>query len=111
MKVAIIGGNEQHFALLDKEFDSLIEESGRYLFTVIGGYIGSTEGRPPLSQVWAKERGLPFRADEYKNIGDLIKGITTKADYIIFLRDGSELIDRFIKIYQNTGKHGSVINI
>ena len=111
MKIAIIGGNEQHFDALDKELDNLIEESGRYLFNVIGGYIGSTKGRPPLSQIWAKERGLPFTADEYKNIGDLIDGICTKADYIIFLRDGSELIDRFIKIYRNTGKHGSVINI
>jgi hypothetical protein len=48
---------------------------------------------------------------KYKNIGTIIQGVCIEADYAIFLNDGSELIDRFIKAYRNTGKHGSVINI
>ena len=114
MKVAIIGGdgtNLAHFKALDKEFDELITNSGRYLFTVIGGFCGVMEPPFPLSYVWAQERGLPYSVKQYQNIGKIIQGICIEADYVIFLNDGSELIDRFIKAYKNTGKHGSVINI
>jgi len=114
MKVAIIGGdgtNPIHFKALDKEFDELIMNSGRYLFTVIGGFCGVMKPPFPLSYVWAQERGLPYSVKQYQNIGEIIQGICIEADYVIFLNDGSELIDRFIKAYKNTGKHGSVINI
>ena len=52
MNVAIIGGSEQHLKILDDTLMNLIEESGRYLFNVIGGYIGEWDcASPPLSQV------------------------------------------------------------
>lgn len=114
MKVAIIGGNSTnpaHFKALDKKFDELIESSGKYLFTVIGGFCGVMKPPFPLGYIWAKERGLPYSVKQYKNIGAIIQGVCIEADYAIFLNDGSELIDRFIKAFRNTGKHGSVINI
>ena len=114
MKVAVIGGsgdNPAHFEALDKEFDELITTSGRYLFTVIGGYCDVMKPPFPLSYIWSQERGLPYSTKQYKDIGKAIQGICIEADYAIFLNDGSELIDRFIKAFRNTGKHGSVINI
>lgn len=111
MKVAIIGGKAEHLKILDDYLMNLIEESGNYLFTVIGGYIGSTGGNPPLSQLWAKKRGLPFSPKEYKDVSALMKGISADADYIIFLNDGSQIIKRFIMTYRQLEKHGSVINI
>ena len=114
MKVAVIGGSSEqsaHFEALDKEFNELTQTSGRYLFTVIGGFCGVIEPPFPLGYVWAKERGLPYTFKQYKSIGTAIQGICIEADYVIFLNDGSELIDRFIKAYKNTGKHGTVINI
>ena len=48
MNVAIIGGSEQHLKILDDTLMNLIEESGRYLFNVIGGYIGEWDcANPP----------------------------------------------------------------
>ena len=114
MKVAVIGGSSEqpaHFEALDKEFDELITTSGRYLFTVIGGYCGVIKPPFPLSYIWSQERGLPYSIKQYKDIGKAIQGICIEADYAIFLNDGSEFIDRFIKAFKNTGKHGSVINI
>ena len=114
MKVAVIGGSvgdPAHFEALDKKFNELIEISGRYLFTVIGGYCGVMKPPFPLSYTWSQERGLPYSTKQYKDIGKAIQGICIEADYAIFLNDGSELIDRFIKAFSNTGKHGSVINI
>jgi len=111
MKVAIIGGNEKHLNIVDKYLMDLIETSGNYLFTVIGGYVGETGGDPPLSQLWASYRGLPFFAKKYKDVGSLMDGVSADADYIIFLNDGNQIIKRFIMVYRQLGKHGSVINI
>ena len=114
MKVAVIGGdsgNPAHFEALDKELEQLIVSSGRYLFTVVGGFCGVMEPPFPLSYTWSQERGLPYSTKQYQNIGKAIQGICIEADYAIFLNDGSEFIDRFIKAFRNTGKHGSVINI
>ena len=111
MNIAIIGGKAEHLKILDDYLMNLIETSGNYLFTVIGGYVGSTGGDPPLSQLWAKKRGLPFSPKKYKDVSALMKGISADADYIIFLNDGSQIIRRFIMTYRQLEKHGSVINI
>ena len=111
MNIAIIGGNAQHLQILDAHLMNLIEESGNYLFTIIGGWVWDSQGEPPLSQIWAKYRGLPFVPKQYKDVSALIKGISEKADYIIFLNDGSQIIKRFIMTYRQMEKHGSVINI
>ena len=111
MNVAIIGGNPYHLNILDKEMMKLIEESGRYLFNVIGGYVGEYGGDLTLGQVWAKYRGLPYYTQEYKDLNLLMHGVTAAADYIIFMNDGSQIIKRFIMVYKQSGKHGSVINI
>ena len=93
MKVAVIGGSSEqpaHFEALDKEFDELTQTSGRYLFTVIGGFCGVMEPPFPLSYTWSQERGLPYSTKQYKDIGKAIQGICIEADYAIFLNDGSE---------------------
>ena len=112
MKVAIIGGDPEHLELVDKELNELIEESGHYLFTIVGGYIGELEGgNPTLSQIWAELRGLPYQPKEYKDLGSMMHGVAAAADYIIFINDNSQIMKRFIMTYRQTGKHGSVINI
>ena len=58
----------------------------------------------------SSEQPAHFKALD-KEFDELTQTICIEADYVIFLNDGSELIDRFIKAYRNTGKHGSVINI
>ena len=110
MKVAIIGGSYKHLKLVDNELESLIEESGNYIFTVIGGYIKEC-GNPTLGQLYANRRGVPYIPTEYKNLDQLMHGTAAAADYIIFMNDGSQLMKRFIMTYMQTGKHGSVINI
>lgn len=111
MNVAIIGGGPQHLTLVDNELNELIEESGNYLFTIIGGYMGEISGDPSLSQLWAEFRGLPYQPKKYKDLGDMMHGVAAAADYIIFMNDGSQIMKRFIMAYHQTGKHGSVINI
>lgn len=111
MNVAIIGGDENYLQIVDDKLMELIEESGNYLFNVIGGSVGQCEGKLPLSYIWAEYRGLPYVPKEYKDLGSLMHGIAASADYIIFLNDGSQIIKRFIMVYKQTGKHGSVINI
>lgn len=112
MNVAIIGGSEQHLKILDDTLMNLIEESGRYLFNVIGGYIGEWDcASPPLSQVWASFRGLPYYPQQYKDLDSMMHGVAASADYIIFLNDSSQIMKRFIMVYRQTGKYGSVINI
>lgn len=112
MKVAIIGGNESHLRIIDKELMSLIEESGNYLFTVIGGYMGEVDSaNPPLAYHWARYRGLPYAPKKYYSLDSMMHGVAAAADYIIFLNDNSQIMKRFIMIYRQTGKHGSVINI
>lgn len=110
MKVAIIGGSQQHLNIVDAELMNLIEASGNYLFTVIGGYIEECADAP-LGQLWATYRGLPYEPKEYKDLGSMIRGVAAAADYIIFLYDGSQIMKRFLMTYRQTGKHGSVINI
>ncbi len=111
MNVAIIGGNPQHLQILDKELMNLIEESGRYLFNIIGGYVGEYCGDLTLGQTWAQYRGLPYYTQQYKDLDSLMHGMSASADYIIFMNDNSQIIKRFIMVYRQTGKHGSVINI
>lgn len=112
MNVAIIGGKQEHLTLLDNELMNLIEESGHYLFNVIGGYIGNYDGaNPPLSHIWASFRGLPYYPKQYKDLDSMMHGVAAAADYIIFMNDNSQIMKRFIMVYRQTGKHGSVINI
>lgn len=112
MNVAIIGGSEQNLQQLDDTLMKLIEDSGHYLFNVISGYIGDpTTISPPLGQIWAKYRGLPYHPKQYKDLDSLMSGVTASADYAIFLNDGSQIMKRFIMTYRMSGKHGSVINI
>ena len=110
MNVAIIGGSAQHLALVDNELMNLIEESGIYLFNVIGGFIYDNNDKP-LSHLWAEYRGLPYYPCKYKDINELMNKMTQKADYIVFINDGSQIIKRFIMKFKMSGKHGSVINI
>ena len=110
MKVAIIGDGQQHLNIVDNELMELIEESGNYIFTVIGGYIDVCADAP-LGQLWATYRGLPYQPKKYKDLGSMMRGVAAAADYIIFLNDNSQIMKRFIMTYKQTGKHGSVINI
>lgn len=110
MKVAIIGGGQQYLNIVDQELMRLIEESGNYIFTVIGGYIDECADAP-LGQLWATSRGLPYVAQQYTDLGSMMSGVAAAADYIIFLYDGSPIMKRFLMTYRQTGKHGSVINI
>lgn len=110
MKVAIIGGSQQHLNIVDTELIELIEKSGNYLFTVIGGYMEECADAP-LGQLWATYRGLPYEPKEYKDLGSMMRGVAAAADYIIFLDDNSQIMKRFIMTYMQTGKHGSVIKI
>lgn len=110
MKVAIIGGDQRWLNVVDQELMGLIEESGNYIFTVIGGYINECAD-VPLGQLWATFRGLPYLPQKYKDLGSMMHGVAAAADYIIFLNDGSQIMKRFMMTYRQTGKHGSVINI
>ena len=110
MKVAIIGGSQQHLNIVDAKLMDLIEESGNYIFTVIGGYVGECAD-VPLGQLWATSRGLPYVAEKYNDLGSMIRGVAAAADYIIFLYDNSPIMKRFLMTYKQTGKPGSVINI
>lgn len=110
MKIAIIGGDSKHLEMVDNELEQLIEESGNYLFTVIGGYIEEHAGAS-LGQLYAELRGAPYVTTKYKDLDSLMHKTAAAADYIIFMNDGSQLIKRFIMVYHQTGKHGSVINI
>lgn len=112
MKIAIIGGNNTKgdLAILDIYLMNMIESSGVYLFNIIGGYVGSPDGDPPLSQTWAKYRGLPFSAKKYKSIDSLIEGISHEADYIVFMNvNTNQIAKRFLMHYKGLGKHGMVI--
>lgn len=111
MKVAIIGGNVNHLQRVDDLLMKLIEESGNYLFDVIGGILSKDNINETLGSAWAKYRGLPYRPQLYKTVDMMMSGVAASADYAIFLNDDSQIIKRFIMTYQQTGKHGSVINI
>ena len=112
MRVAIIGGQEKHLKLVDEKLMNLIEESGHFLFEVIGGYIDEKDcANPTLGQIWACYRGLPYAPKKYKDLNSMMDGVAAAADYIIFLYDGSQIMKRFIMTYRQTGKHGSVINL
>ena len=104
MKVAIIGGSQQHLDLVDNELMNLIEESGNYLFTVIGGHLDPCSTDPSLSQLWAEYRGLPYVAKKYRDLDLMMHGVAAAADYIIFLNDNSQIMKRFIMTYRQTGK-------
>lgn len=111
MKVAIIGGNVNYLKEVDDLLMKLIEESGYYLFDVIGGSTSKDTLNETLGSIWAKYRGLPYRCKIYPTLDLMIRGVAAAADYIIFLNDGSQIMKRFIMTYKQTGKHGSIINI
>lgn len=111
MNIAIIGGNIEHLKIVDNLLMQLIEESRNYLFNVLGGSTSKDISNESLGYIWAKYRGLPYIPKYYKDLDSLMHGVSAAADYIIFLNDGSQIIKRFIMVYRQTGKHGSVIKI
>ena len=109
MNVAILGGSvtPKNYKLLDQKLNELIEEKQCYLFTVLcGGTSMTTCDQITLGRMWAERNGAPVRW-----IFGPTTAVLNKADYIIFMYDGSQQIKNLIMKYKMMGKHGSVINI
>ena len=115
MKVGIIGGdasNPQHLQLVDNLLEELIKESGCYLFTMFSARMkGCDATEKPLAHQYATLRGLPCCFAQYPTFDSLVNGICKEVDYLIVLYDKSQPVKRCFMAFQQTGKHGSLIQI
>lgn len=115
MVVGIAGGNSMnpaHLQLIDELMESLIEDSGCYLFTMFSaGIEGSEYTHPPLALQYSQLRGLPCSRKTYPTFDTLVKGICKEVDYLIILNDGSPPIKRCMMSFMQTGKHGTEIKL
>lgn len=111
MKIAILGGSLNDYAVLDQKLNELIEERQCYLFTVLCGATDPTQYKPGLSEVWAKKNGAPIEylvdADQQR----LMTKLAAAADYIIFILRDEQWIKNFMMRYKMSGKHGTVIKL
>ncbi len=115
MYVGIAGGdatNLAHLKLVDDALDTLIKDSGIYLFTMFSaGIKGCNHTQAPLAQQYSALRGIPCKRKEYTSLDKLIQGICKEVDYLIILNDKSQAIKRLFMSYKQTGKHGSMIEL
>lgn len=101
-----------YYKVVDKKLNQLIEESQCYVFTLLSGYVkGHKSEEPTISERWAKQYGLPVFYISGKTIDELIDRLIYKADYAIFVLDGSPLIKNAFMRYKKSGKHGTVIKL
>lgn len=111
MKIAILGGSLNDYAVLDQKLNELIEEKQCYLFTVLCGATDPAQYKPGLSEVWAKKNGAPIEylvdADQQR----LMTKLAAAADYIIFILRDEQWIKNFMMRYKMLGKHGTVIKL
>ncbi len=111
MKVLIIGTVDAiSYRLLNKKLNQLIEKSQCFLFYVLCGYIGQNKSdKTELGELWAKKNGAPVLYTSAFSEEKLMHRLLFKADYAIFILDGTSLINNIFMQYKMMGKHGSAI--